>query len=160
MHAPGTARGHPTATPWPPRSHASGGTAAPLGCPAHGGGAPHPSLSLHVPARAGLCPPAADGVGVAECLLPCLQDGDCPPSQKCCLQGCGRACPKPGECPVAQPGPCRERCRGDSDCPDVQKCCNSSCGRQDMICPHPSFHSSSAFRASDEHPRPQLRAAT
>uniref|UniRef100_A0A8C8ABF2 WAP domain-containing protein n=1 Tax=Otus sunia TaxID=257818 RepID=A0A8C8ABF2_9STRI len=38
--------------------------------------------------------------------------------------------PKPGECPVAQPGPCRERCRGDSDCPDVQKCCNSSCGRQ------------------------------
>lgn len=38
--------------------------------------------------------------------------------------------PKPGECPVAQPGLCQERCRGDSDCPDAQKCCNSSCGRQ------------------------------
>uniref|UniRef100_A0A8C3JAJ7 WAP domain-containing protein n=1 Tax=Calidris pygmaea TaxID=425635 RepID=A0A8C3JAJ7_9CHAR len=38
--------------------------------------------------------------------------------------------PKPGQCPAAQPGPCRERCRGDSDCPDAQKCCNSSCGHQ------------------------------
>uniref|UniRef100_A0A8C8AEM9 WAP domain-containing protein n=1 Tax=Otus sunia TaxID=257818 RepID=A0A8C8AEM9_9STRI len=113
--------------------------------------------------KPGACPAAPEGL-LEPCSFPCLQDRHCLGAQKCCPLGCALpACshqPKPGECPVAQPGPCRERCRGDSDCPDVQKCCNSSCGRQDMICPHPSFHSSSAFRASDEHPRPQLRAAT
>ncbi|XP_059683369.1 LOW QUALITY PROTEIN: WAP four-disulfide core domain protein 3-like [Gavia stellata] len=48
-----------------------------------------------LPSRPGLCPPAADGDRVAECLLLCLQDKDCPPGQKCCLRGCGRACVPP-----------------------------------------------------------------
>lgn len=52
-------------------------------------------LSLGVPARPGLCPPVADGDQAAECLLLCLQDKECPPGQKCCLRGCGRACVPP-----------------------------------------------------------------
>uniref|UniRef100_A0A8D0G1N4 WAP domain-containing protein n=1 Tax=Strix occidentalis caurina TaxID=311401 RepID=A0A8D0G1N4_STROC len=149
-------------------------------------------LALGVAEKPGACPATAPEGLFEPCSFPCLEDWDCLGAQKCCPLGCGPAClqplltpalpppdqPKPGECPVAQPGPCRERCRGDSDCPDAQKCCNSSCGRQclphwspvpgvlpaprsrDMISPHPSFHSSSAFGASDEHTRPQLRAAT
>uniref|UniRef100_A0A663EAR8 WAP domain-containing protein n=1 Tax=Aquila chrysaetos chrysaetos TaxID=223781 RepID=A0A663EAR8_AQUCH len=58
-------------------------------------GNPHPSFSRRVPARPGLCPPVADGDRAAECLLLCLQDKECPPGQKCCLRGCGRACVPP-----------------------------------------------------------------
>ncbi|XP_064321405.1 LOW QUALITY PROTEIN: WAP four-disulfide core domain protein 3-like [Phalacrocorax carbo] len=54
------------------------------------------------------CPIPADGDRAAECLLLCLQDKDCPPGQKCCLQGCGRACIPPLQarpaCHSQQPG--------------------------------------------------------
>uniref|UniRef100_A0A8B9IPC1 WAP domain-containing protein n=1 Tax=Anser cygnoides TaxID=8845 RepID=A0A8B9IPC1_ANSCY len=64
--------------------------------PPAGRAAPSPAPSLHVrPARPGLCPPAAAGVGAGECLILCLEDKDCPPSQKCCLRDCGRACVPP-----------------------------------------------------------------
>uniref|UniRef100_A0A8B9IWX4 WAP domain-containing protein n=1 Tax=Amazona collaria TaxID=241587 RepID=A0A8B9IWX4_9PSIT len=46
-------------------------------------------------AHPGLCPPMTDGHRAAKCLLLCLQDRDCPPEQKCCLQGCGRTCVPP-----------------------------------------------------------------
>ncbi|XP_051489385.1 NF-X1-type zinc finger protein NFXL1-like [Apus apus] len=102
---------------------------------------PHPSLSLHVPAGPGLCPLAADGDGAAECHLLCLQDQDCPPSQKCCLQGCSRMCipplwgqlQKPGRCPRdftrclhLQP----PLCTNDSSCPSWHKCCLRDCRRR------------------------------
>lgn len=56
---------------------------------------PSPAISPHVPVRPGLCPPMADSDRAATCLLLCLQDRDCPPGQKCCLQSCGRGCVPP-----------------------------------------------------------------
>uniref|UniRef100_A0A8C9EKY3 WAP domain-containing protein n=1 Tax=Pavo cristatus TaxID=9049 RepID=A0A8C9EKY3_PAVCR len=43
--------------------------------------------------RPGLCPATTTRAG--ECLILCLEDKDCPPSQKCCLQDCGRVCVPP-----------------------------------------------------------------
>lgn len=90
---------------WSQAQHPWPGPAPPwllLGWVPHPGGTPclqawdpHPYLSLCVPVRPGLCPPMTDDDPVAECLLLCLQDKDCPPSQKCCLRGCGRACVPP-----------------------------------------------------------------
>uniref|UniRef100_A0A8B9V1Y9 WAP domain-containing protein n=1 Tax=Anas zonorhyncha TaxID=75864 RepID=A0A8B9V1Y9_9AVES len=109
-------RPHPVPCPTDPLpaplspSRRSGSCPSP--CPSWGRGA-HPvgqcsslTRSLCVPpARPGLCPPSATGVGAGECLTLCLQDEDCPPSHKCCLRDCGRACVPPLQ-GKASPKPC------------------------------------------------------
>uniref|UniRef100_A0A8B9I567 WAP domain-containing protein n=1 Tax=Anser brachyrhynchus TaxID=132585 RepID=A0A8B9I567_9AVES len=101
----------------------------------------HPAalLARQLHSRPGLCPPAAAGVGAGECLILCLEDKDCPPSQKCCLRDCGRACVPPLQGKAAHPGvcprlpagplraPCPNACSDDRGCPQDQKCCFTGC---------------------------------
>ncbi|XP_067410036.1 uncharacterized protein [Emydura macquarii macquarii] len=87
------------------------------------------------PVRPGICPTRADG---DQCVFPCAKDSDCPPSEKCCLLRCGRACAPPVQ---AKPGWCRRtffvcmgviaaECDTDAECPSTHKCCPVGCARK------------------------------
>jgi len=47
--------------------------------------------------RPGVCPAPPSTPG--PCMTQCRQDGDCPVTEKCCFNGCGRTCR-----PIAEQG--------------------------------------------------------
>ena len=53
-------------------------------------------LLLHTADKPGTCPAPKDG-SFGVCAELCSNDHDCPNSQKCCSNGCGRACSPPGK---------------------------------------------------------------
>jgi len=90
----------------------------------------------------------------------CTNDASCPTGQRCCSNGCTRACSnvirtpvrrptfrrvKPGQCPPQTPnvgGPCvatQNSCINDVSCPRNQKCCPGACNSQcvDPVRPPP-----------------------
>ncbi|XP_045207929.2 uncharacterized protein DDB_G0274171-like isoform X2 [Mercenaria mercenaria] len=90
--------------------------------------------------KPGMCPkPKIPGI----CVLACTSDWNCPGSQKCCSNGCGRVCtkpvgnvPKPGHCPRQDPdkaGICILGCIFDWGCQGVKKCCSNGCGMMCML---------------------------
>ncbi|XP_074928251.1 uncharacterized protein LOC116814632 isoform X3 [Chelonoidis abingdonii] len=86
--------------------------------------------------KTGKCP-APINAGAANCNNFCSTDADCPGSERCCSNSCGRECRLPigakaGTCPkrrVLQTfAPCDNKCTDDRDCPNRKKCCFTGCG--------------------------------
>uniref|UniRef100_A0A8C8S556 WAP domain-containing protein n=1 Tax=Pelusios castaneus TaxID=367368 RepID=A0A8C8S556_9SAUR len=102
----------------------------------------HWGITLTVPLfpeKAGVCPAMKLERPTGLCIDTCVDDSDCPGSEKCCGTGCGQQCQvpppgtvMPGRCPAQAPEgseePCFFRCLQDSDCPGNGKCCLLSCG--------------------------------
>lgn len=73
-----------------------------------------------------------------KCVNECRIDSDCPRTQKCCLNGCGRSCMEPGShretiiltCPPSSHIQiCIHICNVSTDCPPGSTCCPQSCGQ-------------------------------
>ncbi|KAH3791985.1 hypothetical protein DPMN_145474 [Dreissena polymorpha] len=98
-----------------------------------------------VHARHGECPAPT---GSDPCIDNCNSDGECPFTQKCCSNGCGRSCrsainnetEKPGTCARHldhSSAGCQRECSTDADCPGVHKCCSTQCG---AVCSTPCYY--------------------
>ncbi|XP_030388728.1 WAP four-disulfide core domain protein 8-like isoform X2 [Gopherus evgoodei] len=84
--------------------------------------------------KTGKCP-APINAGAANCNNFCSTDADCPGSERCCSNGCGRECRlptgvNPGYCPKIDPDImtiCIVECSNDRECGAVSKCCSLGC---------------------------------
>uniref|UniRef100_A0A8C3SH54 WAP domain-containing protein n=1 Tax=Chelydra serpentina TaxID=8475 RepID=A0A8C3SH54_CHESE len=86
----------------------------------------------------GECPAPINGAA-ATCDNFCSIDSDCPGSERCCSNGCGRKC----KLPIGGEGfsfstptfaPCENKCEDDWNCPIRQKCCFTGCGLGCLEC--------------------------
>ncbi|KAG6938448.1 hypothetical protein G0U57_005709, partial [Chelydra serpentina] len=105
-----------------------------------------PALSLAQDVRISEMPPALKRVKNGECPAPingaaatcdnfCSIDSDCPGSERCCSNGCGRKCKlpigvNPGYCPKVNSNMvtiCLVDCSNDRECGAGKKCCSLGC---------------------------------
>ncbi|XP_068768433.1 perlwapin-like isoform X2 [Struthio camelus] len=93
-----------------------------------------PAAGRHLSGKYGECPWPGRTRG-RPCVDYCSLDEDCPGSERCCSDGCGRRCVLPvgakaGFCPRLEPGRvtiCLVECSSDSDCAGRAKCCSMGC---------------------------------
>ncbi|XP_039354059.1 papilin-like isoform X3 [Mauremys reevesii] len=84
--------------------------------------------------KRGECP-APIKAGAANCNNFCSTDADCPGSERCCSNGCGRECRlpigvNPGYCPKFNSDMitiCLVQCSNDKECGAGSKCCSLGC---------------------------------